>query len=325
MLVLPLGVIIGLVMPLQTNANSRLRQSVGSPYLASFISFLVGTVTLLLATLLIDGQLPQLARAEGQPAWLWAGGLLGVVVLTGNIFLFPRLGSVQTVVLPITGQVLMGLLIDHFGWFGSPQAPLTATRIAGAALLVVGVLGAIRVIDALIHRRLPATSDDGDVNVNVNVDAGAGAGAGLWFWRIAGVIFGMCSAAQTAVNGRLGVVLDSAVASALVSFTVGVTTLLFIVLFTRAKWQVRRIDDRPNPWWMWIGGFLGAAFVFGNAFLAPIIGTGLTVMVVLVGLMIGSLVIDHFGLLGARRRPLTALQAAGLLCMIAGVALIRLV
>ena len=40
------------------------------------------------------------------------------------------------------------------------------------------------------------------------------AGAGLWFWRIAGVIFGMCSAAQTAVNGRLGGVLDSAVASA---------------------------------------------------------------------------------------------------------------
>lgn len=313
MLAIPLGVLVGLVMPLQTNANSRLRLSVGSPFLASFISFLVGTLTLLVAALLIDGQLPALGRAEGQPAWLWAGGLLGVVVLTGNIFLFPRLGSVQTVVLPITGQVLMGLLIDHFGWFNSPQAPLTSTRIAGALLLIVGVLGAIRFLDTLLRRDMTGEQD------------GRADGAGLWLWRVAGVLFGMCSAAQTAVNGHLGVVLDSAVAAALVSFTVGVVTLLVIVLLTRTKWQLRRIDDRSNPWWMWIGGFLGAAFVFGNAFLAPVIGTGLTVMVVLLGLMAGSLIIDHFGLLGARRKPVTALQAVGLLLMIAGVALIRLV
>ncbi|WP_027004264.1 DMT family transporter [Corynebacterium halotolerans] len=315
MLALPLGVLIGLVMPLQTSANSRLRLSVGSPFLASFISFLVGTLTLLVATLLVDGGLPDLGLAAGQPGWLWAGGFLGVVVLTGNIFLFPRLGSVQTVVLPITGQVLMGLLIDHFGWFHSPQAPLSATRVAGAVLLVVGVLGAIGLLDTLVRRRTVAPVLDG----------GRGEGAGLWLWRAAGVVFGMCGATQTAVNGRLGVVIDSAVAAALVSFTVGVTTLLLIVLATRTPWRLRRLDGRPNPWWMWIGGFLGAAFVFGNAFLAPIIGTGLTVMVILLGLMGGSLIIDHFGLLGARRKPTTALQALGLLLMVAGVALIRLV
>ncbi|NLF91614.1 MAG: DMT family transporter [Corynebacterium marinum] len=306
------GILVGLVMPVQTNANSRLRLSVGSPFLASLVSFTVGFLTLLAAARLLDGRLPDPALTAGRPAWLWSGGLLGVVVLTGNIFLFPRLGSVQTVVLPVTGQVIMGLLIDHFGWFNAPQAALGATRILGALLLVSGVLGAIGLADALLRR-------------DRVVGTGSSAGLSLWAWRFAGVVFGMFSATQTAVNGQLGVVLGTATGAALVSFTVGVSVLLLIVLGTRAKWGlgVPAGMDR-NPWWMWIGGFLGAAFVFGNAFLSPVIGTGLTVMTILLGMMAGSLLIDHFGLLGARRKPTTLLQALGLACMVAGVAVIRL-
>ena len=221
----------------------------------------------------------------------------------------------QTVVLPITGQVLMGLFIDHFGWFDSPQATLSVERGAGALLLVAGVLGAIGLFDALTHRGYTHPITSGRHSDKT----------GLWLWRAAGVVFGMCSASQAAINGQLGVVIESAVAAALVSFTVGVGTLLLIVLLTRTKWQIKPIDDRSNPWWMWIGGFLGAAFVFGNAFLVPMIGTGLTVMVILLGLMAGSLFIDHFGLLGACRKPTTALQALGLLLMVSGVGLIRLV
>lgn len=307
------GVLVGLVMPVQTNANSRLRLSVGSPFLASLVSFTVGFLTLLAAALLLDGRLPDPSLAAGWPAWLWSGGLLGVVVLTGNIFLFPRLGSVQTVVLPVTGQVIMGLLIDHFGWFNAPQADLDATRALGALLLVAGVLGAIGLADALLRR-------------DRVIGTGSSAGLSLWAWRAAGVVFGMFSAAQTAVNGQLGVVLGTATGAALVSFTVGVSTLLLIVLATRAKWRLGVPAGRDrNPWWMWIGGFLGAAFVFGNAFLSPVIGTGLTVMTILLGMMAGSLLIDHFGLLDARRKPVTVLQAAGLACMVAGVAVIRLV
>ncbi|HKM24311.1 MAG TPA: DMT family transporter, partial [Corynebacterium sp.] len=65
--------------------------------------------------------------------------------------------------------------------------------------------------------------------------------------------------------------------------------------------------------------------VFGNAYLSPVIGTGLTVMTILLGMMVGSLLIDHFGLLGAKRKPTTLLQAVGLALMVVGVAVIRLV
>lgn len=311
MIAVIVGVLVGLCLPLQTNANSRLRLSVGSPFLASFLSFLIGTAILFGATLLIDGHLTGLTHAAGLPVWLWTGGLLGVVVLTTNIFLFPRLGSVQTVVLPVTGQVLMGLLIDHFGWFHTARVELTAIRALGAALLVFGVLGAIGFADTLVNR---ATA----------IPNGSGRGGSVWLWRIAGIAAGAFSASQTAINGQLGTVLGSALSAAFVSFTVGTIVLLVLVLVIRAPWRLRRIGELPNPWWMWLGGLLGAAFVFGNAALAPIIGTGLTVMAVVLGMMLGSLVIDHFGLLGAGRRPVTVLQVIGLLVMMAAVAVIRL-
>lgn len=313
MLAVLFGVLVGVVMPIQTSANSRLRLSVGSPFLASLVSFAVGFLALLVAVLLIDAHLPPLSQATGLPAWIWSGGVLGVVVLTGNIFLFPRLGSVQTVVLPITGQVIMGLLIDHLGLFHAPQHPLNAIRVAGASLLVVGVLGAIGAADGLLRR------DRG-------VPAGGASGLSLWGWRAAGVVFGMFSATQTAVNGQLGVALDSAVGAALVSFAFGVATLLLITILSRTPWRLRvPAGAERNPWWMWIGGFLGAMFVFGNAYLSPLIGTGLTVMTILLGLMAGSLLIDQFGLLGARRKRVTLLQALGLVLMVAGVGIIRLV
>ncbi len=313
MLAVVFGVLIGLVMPAQTSANSRLRLSVGSPFLASLVSFSVGATALLIATLLIDGHLPRVSLAASLPAWIWVGGVLGVVVLTGNIFLFPRLGAVQTVVLPIAGQVIMGLLIDHVGLFHAPVHSLDATRLLGASLLVLGVLGAIGAIDALLQPDQRTTT-------------GSGSGLSLWAWRLAGVVFGMFSAAQTAINGQLGVALGSAVGAALVSFAFGVTTLLLIVLATRAPWRLTLPPgQRRNPWWMWIGGFLGAAFVFGNAYLSPVIGTGLTVMTILLGMMAGSLLIDHFGLLGAEKKPTTLLRAVGLVLMVVGVAVIRLV
>lgn len=69
-----------------------------------------------------------------------AGWAVGVVYLTGNILLFPKLGSVQTVIMPVLGQILAGLLIDNFGWFDSPQSTLTMTRFLGAILVLAGVI-----------------------------------------------------------------------------------------------------------------------------------------------------------------------------------------
>ena len=52
----------------------------------------------------------------------------------------PRLGVAMTVILMVAGQILISVLLDHFGALGVPKQPLNLTRLLGVALVFGGVL-----------------------------------------------------------------------------------------------------------------------------------------------------------------------------------------
>lgn len=332
------GVVIGLLLPIQTCMNSRLREAVGSPYLSSLGSFTGGTLFLAVLALIIEGTfLFSLDDVAHQPAWIWLGGLFGMIGLTANILIFPRLGGVQTTVLPICGQILMGLIIDHFGLFEAHQTLLTPARLAGAVLVLCGVIGAV----TLGGKRLFSSKSVQSVASESEATTGSAALAptpknvqpvvttaetGLWGWRLLALSTGFLMASQSAINGHLGVLVGSPVKAALVSFTMGTILLFLLALALRLKFRLRvPSGKKSNPRWMWFGGILGGTFVFGNALLVPILGTGLTVVAALVGMVSGSLLVDKFGLLQAVRRPVSLAQVLSLLLMMVGVVFIRLV
>lgn len=148
MLLAALGVLTGIVTPLQTVVNARLRGTLGTPFRASLVSFTVGLAATTIAALLL-GPYPLVPEsALHGPWWMWFAGLFGVIFMTGNILLLPRLGSLQTVLMPVLGQITMGLLIDQFGWLGNPRHPMTMARAAGLVLAVLGVLLAVAAADA---------------------------------------------------------------------------------------------------------------------------------------------------------------------------------
>lgn len=226
MLAILVGFIIGVGLPMQTSINSRLRSSVGSPFLSSFASFGVGTIFLAVITLIESHTLGvSLSLFTSKPVWIWLGGLFGVIYLTSNILLFPKLGSVQTVIMPVLGQILAGLIIDNFGLFDSPRRALTVTRGIGALMVLAGVIITVAA-KGWLDRRHNRILEDAETEAATKQ-------SGLWLWRVLGVIAGMFSATQTAVNGHLGSVLGSAVHAAFVSFFVGTLGLIILVLLLR--------------------------------------------------------------------------------------------
>lgn len=149
--------------------------------------------------------------------------------------------------------------------------------------------------------------------------------AGLWGWRALALGTGFLMAAQSAINGHLGVVLGSSVKSAFISFVIGTVVLAIIAFVLRLKIRIRvPAGKSKNPWWMYFGGVLGALYVSGSALLVPILGTGLTVMAALVGMITGSLLVDKFGLLQAPKRTVTLTQVLSLGVMVVGIAMVRL-
>lgn len=308
MIAVVIGLLIGMGLPAQTSINARLRRSVGSPFVASLVSFASGTVYLALVTMAVGGSFGLPAGIiDAQPWWIWTGGLLGVAFLTGNVLLLPVLGAVETVVIPVFGQIVTGLVIDALGGFAGRTIPLSVPRVAGAVLVAAGLIAAVML---RAGSAAPARVEERTVLV--------------WVARVAGVVTGSLSACQTAINGRLGLVLGSAVESALISFTVGTVALALIVAATRAPLRITRPDTSPNPWWMWAGGVIGGTFVLGNVHLAGQLGTGVTVILILTGSIVGGLLLDRFGWLGTTPRPVRAIQVAGVAVMLVGAWLARL-
>ncbi|GAA6114255.1 DMT family transporter [Apilactobacillus apinorum] len=300
-----LGILAGLVLPIQTSVNTNLKNRVGgSPFLASMLSFTIGTVALLLSTV-ISGQslLFSTSLFTHQPMWIWLGGVFGVIGLTTNVLIFPYLGAVQTVIMPIAGQIIMGMIIDNFGLFDAEYHGFTLLRLLGVILLIVGILMVV------MDRKNGDQSDK----------------AKQLPWQILGIVAGMFQASQAPVNGHLGVVLNSPIHAAFISFLVG-TIILFIITGCVDHSYKKTFDaiGSGNPWWIWLGGVLGAIFVLTNAFLSPQIGAGTTIVLVLLGNLFGSILVDKYGLLNSPKKPVGAMKYIGLIVMLIAVSIIKL-
>lgn len=139
---LGLGVGVGLVV--QVGMNSTLRTLLGSPIVAAFISFVVGSLALAVFAVVTRAPLPARAQLAAVPAWAWLGGVLGAFYVASSVIVGPRLGAATLLALVVLGQLGSSLVVDHFGWLGFAQHPLTLVRLAGAALLFAGVLLVVR-------------------------------------------------------------------------------------------------------------------------------------------------------------------------------------
>lgn len=126
---------------------------------------------------------------------------------------------------------------------------------------------------------------------------------------------------QTTLNGQLakGVGGDS-VAAALFSFTAGAVCLGVFSLM-RGGIVASLAAIPAQPWWSLLGGLLGAGALLSYVVLAPKIGLSALLGLAIAGQIVSSLVIDHFGLMGASERPVSLVKLAGSMVMLAGLAI----
>lgn len=129
---------------------------------------------------------------------------------------------------------------------------------------------------------------------------------------ILAVIAGMLVPLQGALNGTLGQTLKHPLQATLISFVGGVIAVGVLLLFVHPnlpKWDILK----TLPWYLFIGGFLGAVFVTSALLAVPKIGATSFLAASLLGQMIGSLVIDHFGLLNVPVHQIDLKRIGGIL------------
>ena len=126
----------GAILPLQFLINARLSQGFNNPIWATTISFVVGTIGLLV-WIALSRQQADWQGAMGLPWWAWVGGLMGAVYVSLTIVTVPVLGATALVVLLVLGQMVAGTLLDHFGVLTEAK-PITLVKSAGLGLVLLG-------------------------------------------------------------------------------------------------------------------------------------------------------------------------------------------
>jgi transporter family-2 protein len=130
----------GAVIPFQAGVNAQLAHWVDSPVRAAFVSFLVGTIALLVVAAFVRKPLPPVGRLADAPWWVWVGGLLGAFYVVGSVVTAPKLGAATLIAAVVAGQLLSSLVVDQFGWVGFEEHAVTPGRLIGIALVAVGVV-----------------------------------------------------------------------------------------------------------------------------------------------------------------------------------------
>lgn len=127
---------------------------------------------------------------------------------------------------------------------------------------------------------------------------------------------------QAASNAGVARAMGHPLWGALTSLTFSSIAIICGLMATRAP--------APNlhaafqgPWWIWIGGLMGAVYVGAAAAVTPKLGAGGFLACVVAGQMVAAVLVDHFGLMGLEPKPLTISRIAGVLLILGGVLLVQ--
>lgn len=143
-----------------------------------------------------------------------------------------------------------------------------------------------------------------------------------WVLLLGAVAVGAAVPMQSAINAQMGAVQGHPLYGALTN--TALATAIFAVLIVALRVPAPHLRAAAGgPAWLWAGGCIGAAFVFGGLFVAPRIGAAAFAAATIFGTVAASLLIDHYGLLGFVQRPMTLLRVLGVACVLGGMALIQ--
>lgn len=131
---------IGVAMSSQAAINSQLKTHLNSPLQAALVSFFVGTLCLFVLSYFEQAKYPSFSQISQIPLWLFIGGFLGVYGVSMSIYTAPKLGFISFTGLVLFGQIMMSMLLDHFGWLGVDKNPIHWQRLLGAMCIAIGVI-----------------------------------------------------------------------------------------------------------------------------------------------------------------------------------------
>ena len=131
----------GAGLAVQSGTNAVLGRMLGHPMWASFWQFAAGTLLIIVMMMVLRVPIPAFAAtAATGPWWVWIGFVTGSFFVVAALSLAPIIGVGGFIASLVAGQMIASLVLDHFGLVGLAVRPMTAARLTGGVLIIVGVM-----------------------------------------------------------------------------------------------------------------------------------------------------------------------------------------
>ncbi|AZB41035.1 DMT family transporter [Bacillus sp. FJAT-42376] len=128
---------------------------------------------------------------------------------------------------------------------------------------------------------------------------------------LAALLSGMALTIEGAIYGELGKVIGK-LESSFYNFAAG-SILLFILVLFFGKGDLNKTFKVPK--WYLLGGLFCVIYLTALIFGIPEVGVGISMIAVIAGQMMASIIIEHFGWLGSVRRRITNKRISAIIIM----------
>jgi len=146
----------------------------------------------------------------------------------------------------------------------------------------------------------------------------------MWYLYAIALLAGIANAIEPGQNATLAKATGQPMLAGLFCFGLSVVCLLAVMPVVRL-WGKPAVDATSSvPWWAWPGGVLGAVIVLAQLYVSEKLGAAPFLGCVVTAGVVGSIVLDHYGLVGFDRHRASCWRVVGGALMITGVALVAL-
>jgi transporter family-2 protein len=142
----------------------------------------------------------------------------------------------------------------------------------------------------------------------------------IFGFAILAIIIGALMPVQAGLNAELTRTLEHPFLATFISLTVGAITVATLTIFNGGFSELRRLPEVPPH--LFLGGLMGAIFVGSALFFIPRMGATAMIAAFITGQLIGSVIIDHYGLLGLTSHPISFTRIIGIILLFVGVLLV---
>lgn len=281
----------GVLIAMQAQLNAALGLDMGAPLAASLLSFIGGTLTLLLWTAAAGRlQIRLVLRSRRVRPWWLFGGVSAAVLVTAAAAFVPVIGLSLLAISVVTGQLIGSLIVDWLGLTPGARRLPTPARVVAALLAICALV-------------LGSSTGAAQVDVPISVLL---------------ALVGFALSFGAAANGRLRDAFQDSGLAALVNFLVALACVAAVVanliLFHDFAFRPPSV-----PPWIYLGGPLGAIWVALSARLVSRLGVLRLYLASVAGQLVGSLLLDVMAPLAPT--PLTPSRVAGMALVAAAVLL----